>query len=153
MNVAFFIFVMLAAALVLTALELALPSHGLLGVLASACLLVAIGACFWINQWLGVGALLFTLAITPLLWSAFVKYWPRSPVGRHMVLQPVDASVARPRVAVGQAGIAVSELRPTGTAEFDGQRLEVASEFGIITAATKVRVVSIENNRPIVVAV
>ena len=153
MSVAFFIFVMLAVALVLMALELALPSHGILGVLASAALLVAIGACFWINQWFGLGALLFTLAITPLLWSTFVKYWPRSPVGRHMVLQPVDGSVARPRVAVGQVGIAASELRPTGTADFDGQRLEVASEFGIIGASSKIRVVSIENNRPIVVAV
>ena len=153
MTLTTFILVMLAAGLVLAVAELLLPSHGILGVLAAACILVAIGACFWMNEWLGLGALIGALAISPVVWTAFVKLWPRTPVGRHMVLQPVDGSVKRPPVAVGQTGVAISELRPMGTGEFAGQRVEVASEFGMIAASSPIRIVSFDNNRPVVVAI
>ncbi len=144
---------LLAAAAVLAFLELLLPSHGLLGLLAAACFLGAVVGCFWIDKWLGVGVLIASMFALPFVWSAVVKWWPTSVAGRKMVLQPVDSTVTRSPVAVGQEGVAVSELRPGGMVDFSGNRIEVASEFGMIAPATRVRVVSFENNRPIVVAV
>lgn len=153
MTLTLFIFFCLAGAVLLFGLELLIPSHGILGVLASVALLTGVGACFWLDRWLGLGVLVATLALAPLAFAGAMKVWPRTPIGRRMVLQPVDGSVARPPVAVGQAGVAVSELRPGGTADFNGERVEVACEHGVIRPHTRVRVVSFENNRPIVVAV
>lgn len=144
---------LICAAAALFFLELLLPSHGVLGVLSALCYFGAVGACFWIDKWLGLGVLIASLFLLPFAWSAVVRWWPTSAAGRKVVLQPVDGTVTRPPVAVGQEGVAVSELRPSGTADFAGSRIEVASEFGMIAPATRVRVVSFENNRPVVVAV
>jgi membrane-bound ClpP family serine protease len=151
-EVEMFILIMVVAAIALTVMEMVIPSHGVLGVMAAMAAVAAIAGCFWVNQWLGLGATVAAMACAPLVWTAFVKLWPLTPVGRAMVLQPVDGSVRRLPVAVGQVGVAVSELRPMGTGEFAGHRVEVASELGMIAAATKIRIVSFENNRPVVVA-
>lgn len=153
MTPALFILTLVAAALVLLVLELFLPSHGLLGLMGIICLGVAIGRCFWINQWLGLGALLGTLAISPFAFAGAMKIWPRTPLGKRLVLKPIDSAIARPPVAVGQRGLAISELRPMGTADFGGARVEVLSQMGLIAPSTPVKVVAFENNRPIVAAV
>jgi membrane-bound ClpP family serine protease len=150
MTLTLFIFLCLAGAVLLFGLELLLPSHGILGVLAAATLLTGVGACFWVDRWLGLGVLVATLALAPMVFTGAMRIWPRTPIGKRMVLPPIDGSVARPPVAVGQTGIAVSELRPGGTADFNGERVEVICEHGIIPPRTGVRVVSFENNRPIV---
>lgn len=53
-------------------------------------------------------------------------------------------------VQIGAVGIATSDLRPGGTCEFDGRRLETFSIDGMIPAGTNVKVVSIDNRRPLV---
>lgn len=148
-----FILVCIASAVVLFALELVIPSHGVLGFLASIALLTGVGACFWVDRWLGLGLLVTTVALAPLAFAGAMKIWPKTPVGKKFILQPIDSPIARPRVAVGQVGFAVSELRPSGMAEFDGHRVEVACEHGMLTPGTGIRIVSFENNRPIVVAI
>ena len=153
MSPAVVILVLLIVAALLSFLELLLPSHGLLGLLAALCFLGGVITCFWVDKWLGLGFVVVSAFAAPFVWAGVVRWWPTSHSGRQMVLQPVDASVSRPPVAVGQEGVAVSELRPMGTAEFGGSRVEVASEFGMIAPATRVRVVSFENNCPVVVAV
>jgi membrane-bound ClpP family serine protease len=44
----------------------------------------------------------------------------------------------------------VSELRPMGWCEFDGQRLEAMSEHGIVPPGTRITVVALVNQRPTV---
>jgi membrane-bound serine protease (ClpP class) len=56
-------------------------------------------------------------------------------------------------VQIGEVGVAVSEMRPGGECEFAGRRLEAYSDHGIISAGTRVQVVSIDNRRPVVRAV
>jgi membrane-bound ClpP family serine protease len=46
--------------------------------------------------------------------------------------------------------VAISELRPIGQCEFDGQRLEAQSDHGIVAAGAKVKVVNVINRRPTV---
>jgi membrane-bound ClpP family serine protease len=153
MTPALFILTLVGAALALLVLELFLPSHGLLGLFGLVCLGVAIGRCFWVNQWLGIGALLGALGLAPFAFAGAMKMWPRTPLGKRLVLKPVDGSITRPPVAVGQRGVALSELRPMGTADFGGATVEVSSEMGTIAPRTPVKVVAFENNRPVVAAV
>jgi membrane-bound serine protease (ClpP class) len=54
---------------------------------------------------------------------------------------------------LGTSGVARSDLRPGGIAEIDGERIDVVSEGGYITAGTPVIVVKDEGYRRVVRAV
>lgn len=51
---------------------------------------------------------------------------------------------------LGKEGIAVSILRPSGTVEFDGVRLDVVSEGNFIQEGTKVKVVKVDGRKIVV---
>jgi membrane-bound serine protease (ClpP class) len=51
---------------------------------------------------------------------------------------------------VGKAGTAITDLRPSGTALFDDERVDVVSESEWITEGTQVKVVSAEGYRLVV---
>ena len=48
---------------------------------------------------------------------------------------------------VGAVGMVVSDLRPVGLIQIDGQRLEALAETGFIRAGTKVRITVVESNQ------
>ncbi|MGH7214852.1 MAG: NfeD family protein [Tepidisphaeraceae bacterium] len=144
----------LAIGVVLLVLEAGLPTHGILGAAGVVSLVVAVGLCFAVNQYLGLGVMLAAVVAAPFVSMAFVKLWPRTPVGRRMILSPPgERQPVAVAVAVGQTGRTVSELRPTGLADFGAQRLEVRSEIGIIPSGQEVRVAAVVDGRPVVRAV
>lgn len=51
---------------------------------------------------------------------------------------------------VGSEGIALSPLRPAGTADFNGKRLDVVTEGGFIDINSPVKVIAVEGTRVIV---
>lgn len=59
------------------------------------------------------------------------------------------ADETRARI-VGQAGTAVTPLRPSGVAEIAGERLEVTTEGAFVAAGSRLRVVAIDRRRTIV---
>ena len=134
--------------------ELLLPTHGLLGVLGGGGVAAAIVVCYMIDFWLGTGVFLAATIATPFVGAAAVKLWPKTPVGRRVVLAPPPAdAVAVPLVRVGQTGVTVSELRPMGTCEFESGRVEAISELGMIPPGRPVKVVALSGSRPTVRAV
>ena len=133
--------------------EVFLPSHGVLGLGAACCILGAIFAAMRHNPAAGLVLLLICIALTPLAWTAFVKIWPKTPVGRRVVLPPVTNPQPQPLVTVGQSGMTMSELRPSGVCDFNGVRVEAHSEHGIVPPGTTVKVIALVNNRPTVRAV
>ena len=130
--------------------ELLLPSHGILGFASAGCILTAIFVASRQNVWAGLGLLVACAALTPFAWTAFVKIWPKTPVGKRVLLPPVTNDPPATLVRVGQAGVTMSELRPIGVCDFDGVRLEAHSEHGIVPPGTAVKVVALVNNRPTV---
>jgi membrane-bound ClpP family serine protease len=141
---------LLLAGIILMGGELLLPAHGSLGVLGAGAMLGMIVTCFAIHVWLGIAALVACAAATPLLGALAVRVWPATPLGRRMMLPPASAGGAGARVRVGQQGVAVSELRPMGTCEFEGLRVEATSEHGIVPPGAAVRVIALVNRRPMV---
>ena len=51
---------------------------------------------------------------------------------------------------LGRVGISLTQLRPAGTANFDGEYLDVVTEGGFIGPRSRVKVVAVEGNRIIV---
>lgn len=87
---------------------------------------------------------------------AFLVYLPKTSTWRRLG-QKLDQSVGTyiictedAREYVGETGRAVTALKPAGTAEFRGRRLEVVSETGYIPPEHDIRAVRIEADRLIV---
>src|SRR5947209_4417606 len=108
---------------VLILAETLLPTHGLVGLAGCGTILWAIIAASRQNAWAGVALLVAVVAAIPIVWGAFIKYWPRTPLGRRIVLPPLVAPAEELVVRVGQAGVTITELRPMGMCEFDGVRI------------------------------
>jgi len=51
---------------------------------------------------------------------------------------------------LGKEGIALTQLRPTGTADFSGQRLDVVTEGAFVTSGSSIKVIAVEGTRGIV---
>ncbi|MCC6424924.1 MAG: hypothetical protein IT447_15735 [Phycisphaerales bacterium] len=140
--------VLLIGGLALMIGELLLPTHGILGVLGAGLVIAAIGVCFTINQWLGVVVMLASVGVAPFAAGWAMKIWPKTPLGRKMVLPEVRSIPLPPAAHIGQEGTTRSDLRPTGEVEFDGKRVEAASELGWIPAGSRVKIVAIDEGLP-----
>jgi membrane-bound ClpP family serine protease len=133
--------------------ELLLPTHGLLGIAGAGAILGGVVTCYRVDFWLGTGVFITTMVVTPFAGAMAVKLWPKTPIGRRVVLPPVIDAIPEPTVRVGQRGITVSELKPMGVCEFESGRVEAISEHGMIDPGRPVTVIGLTNNRPTVRAV
>lgn len=135
-----------AAGVLLLLGDVFLPSHGILSVSALGLLIWAIARTF---QYGGTNAGLVSLLACAVFLPTFVygaiRIWPNTPIGRRIappnpVVTAYDTSIptAELEALLGRTGRAVSQLRPVGICEFDGQRISCVSEFGIIEAETPV---------------
>jgi membrane-bound serine protease (ClpP class) len=136
--------------------EILLPSHGILGVIAAAALITGVGACFAINQYVGLASAIGVVLLMPVAVAAWVKVWPHTYAGKRLILGPTqsaEAHVPAVSLAIGQVGTVVSELRPGGVCEFGAERVESRCENGTIPAGRRVEVVAVVDGRPLVRAV
>ena len=139
------------AAVALFALEVFIPSGGLLGILSAAATLGTIICLFMVDAtygWIGLGASLF---LVPMALGLAMKIFPHTPIGRRLVLRsdggPHEVRYSSQKSTdselMNAEGVATTELRPVGVVSFDGRRVECLAERGVIEPGTRVRVVSI----------
>lgn len=139
--------------IVLLVAEALLPTHGILGIAGLLCFGGVIGVCFYANRWFGLAVFGGAVLASPFLGDLALRAWMKSPIGKRLILQsesPASASETRNGIALGSLGVAVTEMRPIGECDFGDQRLEAASELGIIPAGKKVKVIAVVNGRPTV---
>ncbi len=91
------------------------------------------------------------LVIVTLLW---IRFMPTSRLGRLFVTKDSigNLGVEQPEL-VGKTGTALTALRPSGTAEIDGRRVDVVTEGGMIDGGNPVKVVAVEGLRVVVRAI
>lgn len=101
------------------------------------------------------GSILFALIGIFVL----AKYLPKSKAFNKLVLAQSEKAeegfVSYPSIKelVGKEGIAFTTLRPGGTAEIDGKRIDVVAESEYITQGTKIKVLRVEGIKVVVTAV
>jgi membrane-bound serine protease (ClpP class) len=145
------IVLLIAVGLILIALETVLPGliAGTLGFF-SICAAIALAYMDYGfrtgNAVLIVVALL--LGIGTILW---VKFFPDSPMARVFVSnrQIGNVGAEKPEL-LGCTGFAITSLRPAGTAEINGKRVDVVSEGTYIEKGQEIRVIGIEGMRVVV---
>lgn len=141
----------------LLVLEIFIPSHGALTISGLACLVGGVWFAFRGGDLAGYVSVLVAVVLVPSLAIVAVKVWHRTPLGRKISppnpkLTQEDAGVRidQLRPLIGSVGRSLTPLRPVGTCEFNGQRIECMAEMGIIEASRPVRAVRIEGRALVV---
>jgi membrane-bound ClpP family serine protease len=142
--------ILFAAGALLLVGELFLPTQGILGTFGVLSIVGGIAVGFWMNQWLGLGLMLATLAAAPFAITIALNVWPKTPIGKRMILPPVTTHGEQLPVGNGEIGVAVTALRPGGECEFGPHRIEASSELGPIAKGQRVQIVRVEPTRAIV---
>ncbi len=147
-------------ALLLAAEAILIPGIGFVGVAGLAAVIASV--VFTLNAIPGVGApavvgvLGASTALTLSVFLAWMRHLPNSTrfAGlflRHATDRSAGYISAPERLdLVGRTGMAVTALRPSGTVEVDGERIDVVTEGEFLPGGTAVTVVRAESYRHVV---
>lgn len=146
---------LLLLGLALIVLELIFPTLGLLGFAAACCLIGAVAFAFAQDRTTGIAFLVVTAVTVPSAIFVGFKLFPKSPMGKVLVnegvsFKDVAAVDRRDRALVGREGLVENLLRPSGTAQIDGRRVDVVTRGEPIEAGARVVVLEVEGNRVVV---
>ena len=142
-----------------------LPGFGVAGVLgiiliASSMLLALIGSAPTGADVLQAAAVLAAaMVVTVAVVFGWLRHLPNSPRWSGLFLshrsQASEGFISAPQRAelVGRAGVALTDLRPSGTAVFDDERLDVVTEGEFVKSGSGVTVLRSDGYRLVVRAV
>ncbi len=126
-----------------------------LGLLGGLFLAGAVVVAF-VNYGPFVGAAVFAglSALTLMGFIAWMAAFPHTAIGRRIMLSKSlpqgEGRSGRRKVWLGHEGKALTPLRPAGTAEFDGARVDVLAEHDFIGAGEPLLVVREEGSTIVV---
>jgi membrane-bound serine protease (ClpP class) len=144
---------LIVAGFLLIVLEMFLPGL-IIGLCGGICLITAV-VMTYVSYGVQTGTLtLMGVILGSLIFTIFwMKNFSRFAMGRKLILDrsiqgssPAEFSIE----LKGTEGVALTDLRPSGTALIQGKRYDVVTEGRWIKAGTKLKVVEMERNRIIV---
>lgn len=141
------IWILYAIGLALLAAELFIPG-AIVGTVGFILVLVAIGFAFY--QSATFTAVTMIVAAIVVIPTGFILLLPRLSMNAELSREDGFVEGTSKHDWMGRVGRTVSPLRPMGTAEFEGQRLSVQAEHGMIESGVEVTVVRVEGNCPFV---
>lgn len=152
-------FAFAAGAVLFFALELVLPSGGLLSLLSALSAIASVAAFFSHDPLWGAASLAAYAVLAPAAVAFAIRVWAKSPLGRRMILrasesrEDADEGPEGPSAAEGGLasllhadGVAATPLRPVGFVRIGPRRIDAVADFGAIEADRPVRVVEIRDN-------
>ncbi len=153
------------AGLVLLAVEIfVIPGFGFAGIggivlIIAALFLALLGADPFID-WDQVSIAIFqltgALVLSLLIFLIILKYLPKSSTFSRLVLSEEESAdkgfVSYPsdKKLIGKEGIALTDLRPAGSAEFNGERIDVVADWDYIVKGKKIKVIRVEGIKVVV---
>lgn len=149
---------LLAIGMALSIMEIFFPSGGLFGFLCVATIVGSIVMAFRQGPYTGMAVLCTAIVGLPCMVALALKYWPKTPMGRAMLLttpEPGDLLPDSPRLRylkglIGRVGQAQSKMLPSGAVRIDGKTIDAVSEGVAIEPGTHVRVIEVRANRVVV---
>lgn len=150
--------VLLVVGVVAFFLEAFIPSGGAITVVGLGCVVGAVVTAF-MNQGGLTGTIFLALAVilVPVSLIAAFTMLPRTAIGKRLTLrlsQKQSAGYvsqnAEEDKLLGQTGVAISVLRPSGEAKIGDRRYDVVTEGEMIEKGTPIEVRRVEGNRIVV---
>jgi membrane-bound ClpP family serine protease len=146
-----FIVTLLIIGAVLMFLETLLPGM-IAGIAGFICLMTAV-ILGYRDFGFQTGNLLLLGVLTGLVIGVvcWLKFFPESRLAKKFISQGAvgELGVSKPELLNG-TGVALTQLRPSGSAKINGQRVDVVTEGGLIERGTAIKVVAIEGSRVVV---
>lgn len=146
----------LIVGVVLVGAEIFLPG-GVLGVIAGLSLVISVIAAFVSPAFTSNQAIMIAFGIGALTIASVVmwmKLFPRTRLGGQMTHQSnlTDAKSQEPglEALIGQEGVTLTDLRPSGIAMFGNRRTDVITQGDMVDKGKRISVVDVNANRVIV---
>lgn len=142
---------LIGAALLLIAIEVFVPSGGLIGVISGVAAVAGI-VCLWrVSVEWGIAGTLAVIVLGPAVFFFLLNILPSTPAGRKLIGEIPDEVRAEREMAerrardaraalVGSEGVALTDLRPIGKIEIAGHRYDALAETAAIDQGARVRV-------------
>ncbi len=141
-------FLLLSAMIFLIAMELIVPSGGVLAIAAAASLIGSITAFFLHDTTTGLAALAAVILIGPFLTWICWTWWSQTEMANRMVLSTQGSTDEELReTLLHQCGTAETDLRPIGTVRIEGHRHDALSDHGFVSAGSSITVVQVLDNQ------
>ncbi len=153
------------AGLILLGIEIfVIPGFGVTGILGivlivASLFLSLLGAEPFID-WSQVSIAIFqltgALVLSLFIFLILIKYLPKTAVFSKLVLAEEESAdkgfVSYPsdKELIGKEGIALTDLRPAGSAEFNGERIDVIADWDYIVKGKKIKVIRVEGIKVVV---
>lgn len=136
---------------VLIFLETLLPGM-IAGIIGFLCLMAAVIFSYR-DYGYQTGSLVLAGVLVGLMIGAWcwLKFFPESRMAKKFISQNAvgDLGVDKPEL-LNCTGEALTQLRPSGNATINGQRVDVVTEGGLIERGAKLKVVAVEGARIVV---
>ncbi len=147
--------ILFAAGIILIIIEVFFPGFGIFGILGVIAIIgsMVLASYSTVNILLSI---LIAVVITVIVSIIFFKYFGyRGPLKRMILTDATKSELGyvsneTRKELIGREGIAMTTLRPSGTANFEGERLDVVSEGGYIEQGKKVVIVATQGSRIVV---
>jgi len=145
------VIILLVVGLALLLLETVLP--GLVAGIVGVCSLVAGIAVGYARFEARTANLILVVTLLVMVggFACWMKFFPESRMGRVFVSKRVVGNIdADQPELLHQTGVAHTPLRPSGTAQFGGKRIDVVTEGPFVERGTPIKVVAVEGVRVVV---
>jgi membrane-bound serine protease (ClpP class) len=140
-----------------------IPGFGIAGILGIIALMAGLGMSLigtgatWDSFLAAIGQVTFSLLVAIIATLILLRYFPRLPYGKRLILETnlqahegYESSPPEDHRLLGKQGLALSDLRPSGIARFNEERVDVVSDGNWIKAGQPLEVVRIDGNRVVV---
>lgn len=134
--------------------EVFVPSGGLISVCAFVCLFGGIFIFFKQSTAAGVIGVIVAIIMIPSVLVVAYRVFPRTRFGKNVTLAPPvrEQGDAVPdtgllKELLGATGVVLTPLRPVGTCDFSGRRVECVADSGYVDKGKKVRVIGVESTQ------
>ena len=148
----------MAFGLLLIVVEMFVPSGGVIGFISFAAVVTSIVMAFQHSEYTGLGFMAVAVLGTPLLLALAFKWWPKTPLGRRLLLDlpngddaiPADDLRKQIKQLVGRVGTAKALMLPGGPVVVDGRTYDAVSEGMAIQPGDAVKVIEVRGTRIVV---
>jgi len=149
--------VLLALGFMLLVMEIFFPSAGILAFLSAASLVGSIIFAYMQGTVSCIVIVCFIIAGIPTLVVMAFKYWPKTSIGRKIMLDtpkngvlPEDPEKEFLKSLIGRVGKTKCKMLPSGIIAIDGRKIDAVSEGMPIEVNQEVRVLQVRGKRVVV---
>jgi membrane-bound serine protease (ClpP class) len=139
---------------VLLVVEVFVPSGGLISICSLACLIGGLMIFFHSSTVAGWVGIVVAIIMIPSVLIITYKIFPKTRFGKSVTLTPPEREQgdAIPdtnelKELLGAVGVVLTPLRPVGTCDFSGHRVECVAEGGYVNEGKSVKVIHVEGTQ------